>query len=97
MLGEYSDACRAESISLQGFAPGMLALARDVAWCDERLRGPISARTAQALDMAQYLSFEVDPLDFAIRIPFAEPEHVRKVADALHDQACAPCSVITSS
>ena len=76
---------------LQGFEPVMLALAKDVTWYDERFRGPFGARTAQALDMAQHLTYEVNPLDFVVHIPFAEPEHVRMSADAIYDQVSA-CS-----
>lgn len=76
---------------LQGFEPVMLALAKDVTWYDERFRGPFGARTAQALDMSQHLTFEVNPLDFVVHIPFLEPEHVRAAADAVYDQVSA-CS-----
>ncbi|CAL5228520.1 g11672 [Coccomyxa viridis] len=70
----------------EGFEPVVLVLAKDVTWYDERFRGPFGARTAQALDMSQHLTFEVNPLDFAVHIPFAEPEHVRMSADAVYDQ-----------
>ena len=79
----------ARACLLQGFEPVMLALAKDVTWYDERFRGPFGARTAQALDMSQHLTYEVNPLDFAVHIPFAEPEHVRMSADAIYDQVSA--------
>ena len=69
----------------------MLVMSKDVTWYDERFRGPFGARTAQALDMSQHLTFEVNPLDFAVHIPFAEPEHVRESADAVYDRVSA-CS-----
>ena len=81
----------AQACLLQGFEPVMLALAKDVTWYDERFRGPFGARTAQALDMSQHLTFEVNPLDFVVHIPFVEPEHVRTSADAVYDQVRA-CS-----
>ena len=75
----------------------MLVLAKDVTWYDERFRGPFGARTAQALDMSQHLTFEVNPLDFAVHIPFAEPEHVRMSADAVYDQVSACFGILVAS
>jgi len=70
---------------LQGFEPVMLLLAKDVTWYDERFRGPFGPRTAQALDMAQHLTFEVNPMDFVVHMPFPEPEPASMAADAIYD------------
>lgn len=64
----------------------MLALAKDVPWYDARFRGPFGARTAHALDMAQHLTFEINPVDFIMRMPFPEAESPRTAANAVSDQ-----------
>ena len=68
----------------------MLLLAKDVTLYDERFRGPFGPRTAQALDMSQHLTFEVNPMDFVVHMPFPEPEPARMAADAIYDTVRLP-------
>ena len=71
---------------LQGYEPVVLMLAKDVPWFDERFRGPRGARTAHALDMSQHLTFEVNPNEFVVHMPFPRPEAARAAAEAMYDQ-----------
>ena len=70
----------------QGYEPVALVLAKDVPWFDERFRGPFGARTAHALDMSQHLTFEVNPNEFAMHMPFPRLEAMRTAAEAIYDQ-----------
>ena len=74
------------AVLLQGYEPVMLVLAKDVPWFDERFRGPFGARTAHALDMSQHLTFEVNPNEFAMHMPFPRLEATRTAAEAIYDQ-----------
>ena len=74
------------AVLLQGFEPVALVLAKDVPWFDERFRGPFGARTAHALDMSQHLTFEVNPNEFVMHMPFPRLEATRTAAEAIYDQ-----------
>ena len=74
------------SVAAQGYEPVVLVLAKDVPWFDERFRGPLGARTAHALDMSQYLTFEVNPNEFVMHMPFPRLEAAHTAAEAIYDQ-----------